>query len=323
MDERQSQITEGAGLEDSRINTEFLDFISKWSTPFFLVLLILAAGMFGYRKIEEMRIAAVDQAYLDYDLATAGGNPSPSTLALLGEDYADMRSVGLLAKLDEADIYLNSARTGLAPGAQPDPLTGEPSPEDVLTQEQIDSYLASAGGAYGVVLAAAEKDGKPVFGVSAAFGSAAVLGSQGDAAGARAMYERAKAIAEGAGMPLLSKVAADRAAEIESLPEVTIYAEAELPKLPTNDSTLDAINAPGLDAPADDAPATDAPADETPATDSATDPAADPTAEPATDPAAEDAAATETPAAEPPATQPPADEPGADGPAGEQPPQLL
>ncbi|MFT5423516.1 MAG: hypothetical protein ACI89L_001296 [Phycisphaerales bacterium] len=296
MDERQAQITEGAGLEDSRINTEFLDFISKWSTPFFVLLLIFAAGMFGYRKLGEMRIAAIDQAYLDYDLATAGGNPSPSTLALLGEDYADVRSVGLMAKLDEADIYLNAARTGIAPGSQPDPLTGDPAAEDVLTPEQIDSYLASAGSAYGVVLASAEQDDKPVFGVSAAFGSAAVLGSQGDTAGARTMYEQAGTIATGAGMPLLAKVAAERAAAIESLPEVTIYTEAELPELPTNDSVLDAINAPGLDIPATDIPETDTPATDTPAT--------DPAIDPATGDAAEDAV--ETPAVETPAADAPA-----------------
>jgi len=325
MDERQAQIKEGAGLEDSRINTEFLDFLSKWSTPFFVLLLVLAAGMFGYRKLEEMRVAAIDQAYLDYDLATAGGNPSPSTLALLGEDYMDTRSVGLLAKLDEADIYLNSARTGLAPGSQPDPLTGNPLPEDVLSAEEVSSYLASAGSAYGVVLERAEKDGKPVLAVSAAFGSAAVLGSQGDTAGAKAMYERARTIANGAGMPLLSQVATNRAAEIESLPEITIYSEDELPELPTNDPTLDAINLPGIGtetgtetgSPAEDgAPAEDGvTTEDTAAEPAAAEPAADDTA----DGTADDAAATPVEAPSETPSDDVADDAAVDGSGAEQP----
>lgn len=321
MDERQAQIKEGAGLEDSRINTEFIDFLSKWSTPFFLLLLVGAVAMFGYRKLNDMRIAAIDQAYLDYDLATAGGNPSPSTLALLGEDYLDTRSVGLLAKLDEADIYLNSARAGIAPGSQPDPLTGEPAPEDVLTPEQVSSYLTSAGNAFGVVLANAETDNKPVFAVSAAFGSAAVLGSQGDTAGAKAMYEKAKSIAEGASMPLLVQIATDRAENIESLPDLTIYAEADLPALPTNDSALDAIIAPASDEAASDEassgeatsddPATGTTADDAAAVDSATDPVAEPVDAGASD---------DAPAAN---AEEPAPVESVDDAAGEQPPLSL
>ena len=38
MDERQTQIRQGAGLEESRINTEFLDFLNKWSSPVLIVI---------------------------------------------------------------------------------------------------------------------------------------------------------------------------------------------------------------------------------------------------------------------------------------------
>jgi len=241
MDERQAQIKEGAGLEDSRINTEFLDFLSKWSTPFFVLLLIIAGAMFGYRKLEERRIAAMDRAFQDLALATQGGNPSPSSLATLYEEYAGARAVGLLAKLQEADIYLNAVRAGLEPDAAIDPATGQPEERSLLDEERTANYLGEALRAYRTVLDQATEDDRPMLAVPAAFGVASCLASQGDLDGARGAYQTAAEIAGEHGYALLEQVATDRIAELDSLPEVTLYSQDELPALPSADPALDAI----------------------------------------------------------------------------------
>ncbi|MFG0305138.1 MAG: hypothetical protein ACF8Q5_02850 [Phycisphaerales bacterium JB040] len=241
MDERQAQIKEGAGLEDSRINTEFLDFLSKWSTPFFVLLLIVAAAMFGYRKLEERRVAAMDRAFQDLALATQGGNPSPTSLANLYEEYSGARAVGLLAKLQEADIYLNAVRAGLEPGASIDPATGQPEEGSLLDEERTANYLSEALRAYRTVLDRATEGDKPMLAIPAAFGVASCLASQGDLEGARSAYRSAADMAERDGYALLAQVATDRIAGLDSLPDVTLYRQDELPALPTLDPALDAI----------------------------------------------------------------------------------
>ena len=45
MEERQTQIREGAGLEESKLNVEFIDWLQRWSTPILLLVAGAALGM--------------------------------------------------------------------------------------------------------------------------------------------------------------------------------------------------------------------------------------------------------------------------------------
>ena len=44
LDRRTRQITEGAGLEESRLNQDFVEFLKKWSTPLLLVIVAAVAA---------------------------------------------------------------------------------------------------------------------------------------------------------------------------------------------------------------------------------------------------------------------------------------
>ncbi|RKZ11529.1 hypothetical protein DRQ53_15905, partial [bacterium] len=127
MDQRHEQIREGAGLEESRINTEFVDLIKKWSTP---VLFVAAAIAFGYlmlQKLEERRVTRVDQAFVEMEQARSSINPSPDSLLRLADDYSDIRAVAPMARLAAADIYLESVVLAIEPGA---PVTYAGVPEN-------------------------------------------------------------------------------------------------------------------------------------------------------------------------------------------------
>ena len=73
MDQRQAQIRERAGLEESRLNEDFIDFLRKYG---FLILLVaaLAAGLTsGVRWYREYTVRKVTTAFADFEAARAVG----------------------------------------------------------------------------------------------------------------------------------------------------------------------------------------------------------------------------------------------------------
>ena len=126
MDDRQTEIRAGAGLEDSRINKEFIDFLNKWSSPVILVFAIAALAWAGLRWMEQKKVEKIDRAFGDLQAATMGGNPSPASLNVLAETYAGVRSVPVIAKLTTTDLYLTAYLRGVQPGSEISRLTGEP-----------------------------------------------------------------------------------------------------------------------------------------------------------------------------------------------------
>ncbi len=74
-DDRLDQIKEGAGLEDSRINQEFVDFIRKWSTPVLLVAALITLGYFLNNKRIDARAAYINEAFsqLNQSTSSTGG----------------------------------------------------------------------------------------------------------------------------------------------------------------------------------------------------------------------------------------------------------
>ena len=83
MDDRQTKIREGAGLEDSRINQEFVDFLNKWSSPVLIVLAVAALIWAGLTKLEQMKNEKIDNAFGEFQAAIEGGNPAPTSLTTM------------------------------------------------------------------------------------------------------------------------------------------------------------------------------------------------------------------------------------------------
>jgi hypothetical protein len=242
VDERQTQIREGAGLDESRLNVEFIDLLKKWNLPVLVLVAAAAATYAGWHWFRRAQIARVDQAFAELEAARLSG--SPDALTGVAQQYAGVRGVGLLARLDAADAYLRSVRLGVRPGASIG-FDGVVAPEDVLTPELRDAYLARAAELYQrVVDEAAGVPGRALHAMSALFGLAAVAEARQDWAAARAHYERAGALAAGAGYG--SSVEPLRTARIASLPDLAspgeLFERDDLPPLPWID--LDAISEP-------------------------------------------------------------------------------
>jgi hypothetical protein len=232
MDKKIEGLTEGAGREESRINQDFIDFLSKWSTPVLLVMAALAVAYWGWNQYKAMQITKVNKATTAYTAATAGGNPNPDTLDMVAREYAGVRSVGELASLDLADIYLLAVQRGLEPGAEFEPGTQLPD-GDKLTDERRASYLDKADMLYASVAESARSvAGKEELTIEAAFGLAAVAESRGDNDTARKHLELAKEAADKGGFTVLALAAEKRIADLDKMTTLVLFDEDALPPLP-------------------------------------------------------------------------------------------
>lgn len=233
MDERRTQIRERAGLEESRLNEDFIDFLRRWGTP---VLLVLAVGSVGWMlrgRYKASQEARVDNAFIEFE-AVRGSAPSPEQLIGVAEDYGDVRSVGMLARLEAADAYVEAIRRGVRTGATINTDGTLPKPEEALTEADRADYIQRAGDLYAQVLSQAQaKAGHEVLVVGALYGQASVAEMSKQWDKAKENYQRAAEIADRVQFTGLASVARARIANLDQLKvEPKVYTAAEVPTIP-------------------------------------------------------------------------------------------
>lgn len=223
MDERQTKIVEGAGLEESRINEDLIAFLNKWSFPVLLVVAIISGAYYVKNMYDERKIATRDEAFAQLGAVEASQTPSVISLTGIANEYEGVGSVAELARLKAADVHMRAARTGVDPA---DGITE-------LSDDDRSFHLEKAEGLFRAVLeSSADDPERTLIAVNAAFGLAAVAETRGDADAARAHYERAESLSNAAGYAPLAAVAAELLAEVDSAEAPVLYSKAELPRMP-------------------------------------------------------------------------------------------
>ncbi len=268
MDQRQTKIVEGAGLEESRLNTDFIRWLQRWGSPLLLVLAGVAGAYSAWNWWQRAQTRANNEARAQLDEAQKAG--SPDGLLRIASDHAGRPAIAAIATLSAADVYLNSGMTRVAPGGKPE------NEADRLNDEQRKANLEQAKNLYTDVVAkiGADRD-RALIGLNARFGAAAAAATLGDIPGATALYAEAAEAAKAANLPGLAeraeraKESLDRAAKLPPLHTKEAVAASARPAplapiLPGGDPT--ALPDPGPLGPlAPDAPAPVAPdADSTP-----------------------------------------------------------
>ncbi|TVQ63254.1 MAG: hypothetical protein EA378_02930 [Phycisphaerales bacterium] len=231
--QRQMQVKEGAGLEDSRINTEFVDFLRKWSTPVLLVLCGLSVVYLLYTRQQQAADSRRNAAFMEMELTMGSGTPSPTALEDISRRYSDVGSVGLLTRLLAGDSRMRVAVLGVEPTAIPDE-TGRIPADAMLSEEARESYLRAAEADYRWVLERSRGHlDKALLTISAHYGLAAVAESRLDADAARSHYERVIELAERAKYPAHAVAARARIESLEhALVRRTLFSEDDLPARP-------------------------------------------------------------------------------------------
>lgn len=296
MDERQTKIREGAGLEESRINTEFVDFLKKWGPRLLTVLILVSAVWLALRYRSQQQDQQVAAAFEQLRAASAMQPASPESLIAIAEQFSGVRGVPHMARLEAADAYLDAVRRGMVPGALMQP-GGTVDEADLLDEQGRAENLAAAGSLYETVYNATRSNADMAqHAIGAAFGLAAVAESRANAGEARRWYEAARVLAQASGMVELAEAATARMADVdEAISAIVLLSSADLPEVP-GEAPLPTLPpetvAPELSAP--DTPAETGPAGPEPLPQQ---PASEPTG---------DAPTSDQPASDPPASDPPA-----------------
>ena len=205
-----SGIVEGAGLEESRLNQEFIDWLRKWGSPLLLVLCAAAAAWAGWQWWSRQQGKALNEAYVQ--LAAAEESKSPDGLLRVAREHTSRGAVAVLATLRAADLYYESALTRLAPGGTPG------KAEDALSDEQRSANLEQARGLYAqAATLAGEKREWAVHAVTAKFGVGSVAETLGKADDAQRAYTEAAAIATKADLPALAAIAEKHKADVPTM----------------------------------------------------------------------------------------------------------
>jgi tetratricopeptide (TPR) repeat protein len=306
MDKRHFEIREGAGLEESRLNYEFIDFLKKWSTPILLVVAVVALGYAGWQRYTKSKATQLGDAFKDLNAAsgsyrldrvnprlvnpTSAGDANPDVLRRVADDYPKIKSVATIAKLQAADAYLRAVRVGAKPGATFNQSGALTNADDALKPEDVTNYLENADALYKEILTTAQAtQGQLLMQINAHYGIAAVAESRGKMDEAKAAYNKLIELCDGGPFSAHAQVARKRIASLDGLSTLpTLAASGDYPRIE------------GFDRPVTPPPAqTPTPADPSavpnPApTDAApgSAPANSPSTAPATTPPASDAPAT-------------------------------
>ncbi len=235
MDPRQAQIRERAGLEESRLNQDFIEALRKYSTPVLLVLAIAAGGYVALNKYRKAQTEKLESAFTEFEAANSSTAPSPESLKRVAEDHGKVGAVAALAKMRAADALMDSVRSGLRPGAKVTPTGALEKPEDAITDEERKTFLASAEALYSEVaqLTANHAPQLPLR-VGAIFGLAAVAESRQDYEAAKAKYDEIIRLTEHTQFKMHADVAKARIAKLDELKNLPkLYSDAELPADPT------------------------------------------------------------------------------------------
>ncbi|MBX3404270.1 MAG: hypothetical protein KF699_12745 [Phycisphaeraceae bacterium] len=229
MDERiQGNIKEGAGLDESRLNQDFIDWLRKWSTPILVVVAVLAGGYFLYGKYRTSRDAAMARAFAEYDAAVTSRNPA--SLLRVADEQSGKAAVPHLARLAAADLYLEAARTGIPAGMTLDPMGVLPDGVEFLTDAQKAEQLAKAAEQYGAVAQKTTGNrGMALHAIGALYGLASVAESRSEFDKAREHYTRLAEVATAAGFTIQAAAAKKRIEtldELRSMPR--LYAQGEI-----------------------------------------------------------------------------------------------
>ncbi|MEQ8914795.1 MAG: hypothetical protein RIE03_21105, partial [Pseudomonadales bacterium] len=70
MDERHGQLRDKAGIDVSRINEEFRDFLVKWGPRLLIIVALVALAFSGRRYLNQKADERTDEAFVQLALAT-------------------------------------------------------------------------------------------------------------------------------------------------------------------------------------------------------------------------------------------------------------
>lgn len=253
MEKRHFEIRDRAGLEESRLNQDFVDFLKKWGTPVLLIVALVATGYSFYTRRQVSKAADLSEAFRALNAASGSfatdrvswgtvdtdgkGVPqeaNPETLIQIAQEHKGVVGISVLARLTAADGLLRTTRTGVKPGSEIGPDGNPVNPDDLLTAELRAANLDQSEQLYTEVLTQARgQSGSLITQMNAMYGLAAVAESRGKYDDAKAQYETIAKLVDGTPFSAHVNVAKGRIRDMDILSKLPApFAKADLPRIP-------------------------------------------------------------------------------------------
>ncbi len=206
MDDRQQQVKIGAGLEESRINRELIDWLNKWGLRILIVVLFVVAAYQGNQFLTQRAHNARNTAFVDFYQIIDLNNPG--AVLEFGDEHDGEGALWELAYINGGMMLLSEGTRGVSLEAQN---VFSPTPEETLSREDREQRYTKSSEVFGKVIERFENDpAKRLVLLQALSGKASAEMSLGNAAVARGLLERVVEIGNADGFPDLALLAQER-----------------------------------------------------------------------------------------------------------------
>ncbi len=242
-DDRRREVEVGAGLQESRLNEEFIDGLKKHGPKVIYALAAVVLVVYGVTFFERHQANQKDEAFAELDQNTALGNTSPDTLLGLADKTEGKASVALLARLNAATLLMDSARAQVKTGVAPSAAT----PQDMLTDAQVQEQYRKAAKELDTVIAVTKNTNKHLILQAARWSLATAKMSLGETDSAKQVMNEYVAFADAHGLPDQVTSGKRRLDTIDNPVALTIATNTQVnPALPV---TQQNTQAQGIDLP--------------------------------------------------------------------------
>lgn len=222
MEQRQQQVQVGAGLQESRLNTDLINFLQKYGSWAVYALLVVVLAYVGNNWWKQQQEKKLDAAFADFRAALDSGNPASLVDVATGHPGS---TVANMAKVSAAGMYVDLARKGLKPGAN----FAAPTPEDRLDEAGKRNMQAEATKLIDAVLA--NSDSNASLKQQARWFRATLQADSGDVAGAVKTMEEVAASAKAMGFTDQETKATQRIEHLKRLASIKpLLSRADLPE---------------------------------------------------------------------------------------------
>ena len=274
MEQRHFEIRDRAGLEESRLNQDFVDFLKKYGTWLLLLVALVATGYSVYTRREQSKTLELSDAFRDLNAASGSfatdrinwgtvdtdgkgiaQDANPETLIRIADERKGIVGVSVLARLTAADGLLRTLRTGVKPSSEIGRDGNPVNPDDLLTPDQRTANLDQAERLYNEVLTQARgQSGSLITQMNAMYGLAAVAECRSKFDDAKSQYEAIAKLVDGTPFAAHVSVAKGRIAGLDALSKLPPpFTKADLPRIPGVDPDPTPppvpVPAPGAEAP--------------------------------------------------------------------------
>lgn len=222
MEQRQTQVQVGAGLQESRLNTDLINFLQKYGSWAVYALLAVVLGYLGLNYLERKQEENRDAAFADYRSATSAS--SPASLVDTATKH-EGTTVASMSRIEAVRLYVDSARRGLKPGTD----LAAPKPEDKLDEAGKRQMMADADKLIDAILG--DKAAPAALKQQARWFRAGVQADGGDIDGAIRTMQELESQAKALGFADQEIKAKERIAHLGKLKNIKpIFAKADLPE---------------------------------------------------------------------------------------------